>query len=43
VTDHRVGLTEHNIDGVLTGEGLDVFVDALISHYKHQMLDGLHE
>ncbi len=43
VTDHRVGVTEHNVDGVLAGEGLDVFVDALTTHYRNQMLENLTE
>ncbi|XP_051151942.1 peptide chain release factor 1, mitochondrial [Andrographis paniculata] len=30
VTDHRVGITSHSIDGVMEGEDLDTFVDALI-------------
>ncbi|KAK6164575.1 hypothetical protein DH2020_001439 [Rehmannia glutinosa] len=30
VTDHRVGITSHSIDGVMQGENLDTFVDALL-------------
>ncbi|OAY48849.1 hypothetical protein MANES_05G010000v8 [Manihot esculenta] len=30
VTDHRVGITHHGIDGVMQGECLDVFIDALL-------------
>ncbi|XP_021676148.1 peptide chain release factor 1, mitochondrial isoform X2 [Hevea brasiliensis] len=30
VTDHRVGITHHSIDGVMQGESLDVFIDALL-------------
>ncbi|KAL0370647.1 UNVERIFIED_CONTAM: Peptide chain release factor 1 [Sesamum angustifolium] len=30
VTDHRVGITSHSIDGVMEGEHLDTFVNALI-------------
>ncbi|KAG8390513.1 hypothetical protein BUALT_Bualt01G0091200 [Buddleja alternifolia] len=30
VTDHRVGITSHSIDGVMQGESLDTFVDALL-------------
>lgn len=30
VTDHRVGITSHSIDGIMEGEDLDTFVDALI-------------
>ncbi|KAL6514186.1 hypothetical protein OROHE_019173 [Orobanche hederae] len=30
VTDHRVGITIHSMDGVMQGENLDTFVDALL-------------
>ncbi|GER50219.1 peptide chain release factor 1 [Striga asiatica] len=30
VTDHRVGITTHSIDGMMQGESLDTFVDALL-------------
>lgn len=30
VTDHRVGITYHNIEDVMLGESLDVFIDALL-------------
>ncbi|AES82275.2 peptide chain release factor 1 [Medicago truncatula] len=30
VTDHRVGITYHNIDDVMQGESLDAFIDALL-------------
>lgn len=30
VTDHRVGITSHSIDGVMQGENLDTFIDALL-------------
>ncbi|RZC56100.1 hypothetical protein C5167_014959 [Papaver somniferum] len=30
VTDHRVGVTHHSINDIMQGEGLDVFVDALL-------------
>ncbi|KAJ3684102.1 hypothetical protein LUZ61_013266 [Rhynchospora tenuis] len=30
VTDHRVGVTQHSIADVLEGEGLDIFIDALV-------------
>ncbi|KAL8522683.1 hypothetical protein ACS0TY_012862 [Phlomoides rotata] len=30
VTDHRVGITNHSIDGVMQGENLDTFIDALL-------------
>jgi peptide chain release factor 1 len=31
VTDHRIGLSSHNMDGILAGEGLDEIIDALIA------------
>jgi peptide chain release factor 1 len=31
VTDHRIGLTLHNLHGVLSGEGLNEITDALIA------------
>ncbi len=31
VTDHRIGLTLHKLDRVITGEGLDEVIDALIT------------
>ncbi|KAM7274516.1 hypothetical protein ACFE04_016382 [Oxalis oulophora] len=30
VTDHRVGVTHHNVDDVIQGGNLDVFIDALL-------------
>ena len=41
VTDHRVGITEHNLDAVLTGERLKTFTDSLIEHYNAKMLEQL--
>ena len=41
VTDHRVGITEHNLDAVLTGERLSVFIESLLEHYKSRMLEQL--
>jgi peptide chain release factor 1 len=41
VTDHRVGLTEHGIEGMLSGANLDSFLDALGLHHKQQLLAGL--
>lgn len=37
VTDHRIGLTVHNLPGVLDGE-LDEIIDALISQGQAQLL-----
>jgi peptide chain release factor 1 len=41
VTDHRVGFTEHGIEGVLSGARLDAFIDALQAHHRQQLLAGL--
>ncbi|KAL3691999.1 hypothetical protein R1sor_005650 [Riccia sorocarpa] len=30
VTDHRVGVTQHSIEQILQGEGIDNFIDALV-------------
>jgi len=29
VTDHRINITQHSIDQIMQGEGLDGFIDAL--------------
>jgi len=39
VTDHRLGLSVHDIDGVLAG-GLDVFIDALVEAEVNRALAG---
>jgi len=31
ITDHRIGLSTHNIPGMMAGEGLDDLIDALIA------------
>ena len=41
VTDHRIGLTSHNLDGILAGEGLDEVVDALITEDQAAKLSAL--
>lgn len=38
VTDHRIGLTLHKLEKVLSGEALDEIVDALISEDQAQRL-----
>jgi peptide chain release factor 1 len=38
VTDHRVKLTQHNLDAILQGE-LDPFTDALQDAEKRERLD----
>lgn len=30
-SDHRINLTSHNLDGIMTGEGLDEIIEALIA------------
>jgi peptide chain release factor 1 len=37
VTDHRIGLTVHQLEAVMAGE-LDEFIDALITHYQTEKL-----
>ncbi|MBR6743068.1 MAG: peptide chain release factor 1 [Clostridia bacterium] len=37
VTDHRIGLTLYKIDQILNGD-LDEVIDALITHYRAEML-----
>jgi peptide chain release factor 1 len=39
VTDHRIGLTIHNLDGVMSGD-LAPFVDALIAHHQAELMKG---
>ncbi len=41
VTDHRINMTKHNIDEVMSGEGLDEFIDALIVHDETERLADL--
>lgn len=38
VTDHRIGLTSHDLDGVLKGNGLDDFIDALRINRQSELL-----
>jgi len=39
VTDHRIGLTLHNLDGVLAGD-LDELVDGLMADERRRQLEG---
>jgi len=39
VTDHRIGLTLHQLDFVMEGK-LDVIIDALITYYRTRKLQG---
>ena len=41
VTDHRVGVTEHGIEGVMNGGRLHVFVDALHAQQQQMQLEML--
>ncbi len=38
VTDHRVAITEHGIDSVMSGERLAVFADALQLRHQAEVL-----
>lgn len=42
VTDHRIGLTIHNLDGVMSGD-LAPIVDALIAHHQAELMKGQEE
>lgn len=41
VTDHRVGVTEHGIEGVMDGEKLDSFIEALRVKRQTELLASL--
>lgn len=41
VTDHRVNITQHSIDQVMQGEGLDGFIDALTMKQEIEALASL--
>jgi peptide chain release factor 1 len=38
LTDHRIGLTVHNLPAVLGGEGLDEIIDAVATSEQARML-----
>jgi peptide chain release factor 1 len=38
VTDHRINLTVYELDSVLSGEGLDEFIDALVADHQAGLL-----
>ncbi len=42
VTDHRIGLTIHNLDGVMSGD-IAPIVDALIAHHQAELMKGQEE
>ena len=39
VTDHRIGLTSHNLDGIMNGD-LDEITAALIAHHQAELMKG---
>ena len=41
VTDHRVGLSQHDVEAVMRGEGLDAFIDALREAEQGELLERL--
>ena len=41
VSDHRINLTSHNLDGILAGDGLDEVVEALIANDQAEKLASL--
>ncbi len=40
VTDHRLGLSSHNLPAVLSGGDLDVFIDELVAREQAEKLSG---
>lgn len=42
VTDHRIGLTIHNLDGVMTGD-IAPIIDALIANHQAELMKGQEE
>ena len=41
VSDHRINLTSHNLDGIIAGEGLDEVIEALITEDQAAKLASL--
>lgn len=41
VSDHRINLTSHNLDGIIVGDGLDEVIDALITEDQAEKLSSL--
>jgi len=41
VSDHRINLTSHNLDGIIIGEGLDEVINALITEDQAEKLSNL--
>ena len=42
VTDHRIGLTLYKLDQIMNGD-LDEVIDALITHYRTELLKSQEE
>ena len=42
-TDHRIGVTVHNIEGLMAGDGLDEIVDALSQRHQADLLLSMSE
>ncbi len=42
VSDHRIGLTSHNLEGIMAGD-LKEITDALIAHHQAELLKGQEE
>ena len=42
MTDHRIGLTLYKLDQIMNGD-LDDIIDALITHYRTEMLKAQEE
>jgi peptide chain release factor 1 len=43
VTDHRIGLTLHQLYLVLEGDALDELIDALIAEHQTELLSAMQE
>lgn len=43
MTDHRVGLSKNNLPLVMTGEGLNDFLDALKADHERELLEDIIE
>ncbi len=43
MTDHRINLSSHNLDGIMAGEGLEEIIEALITEDQAQKLAALGE
>ena len=41
VTDHRINLTAHKIDQILSGESLDEIIDSLMIHDQEKRIANL--